>query len=200
MKVFLYLLISSCSVGLWLGCQPKNTPIVVTVFSRQDSVMQQYLDLQDSLVIAWNNMVHDDNMKIKNLRYILHELTTGKQVNTMVEQSFTARLNQLLNIRFTEKTFSNADIVFEYDKQEEKLIEEITSMAYSSRFYNQNRMLQNLCNTVLGAEKNKNELRSQYNTIAKQFNQFVEIQKDLILHADPSASIKPKSLFTLAKE
>jgi hypothetical protein len=116
-KLFYTIGISNFIIVGLIACQPKSTPPVVTAFSRQDSVMQQFLDLQDSIVIAWNNIIHADNMKVKNLRYIIHELSTGKQLNTMVEESYTQRINQLLSIRFSEKTFQHVDLVYEYDKK-----------------------------------------------------------------------------------
>jgi hypothetical protein len=180
-----------------LACSPKHNPPIASNFTKQDSIMQQYLDYQDSLVFAWNTILHDDNIKIQNLNYILHELAVGKQLNNMVEESYKQRLTQLLNIRFTEKTFSNKDVVYEFDVAEEKLIQEISELAVQSKFYEQNRMLQNLTLQIEKANKLKPELRSAYNALAWQYNQFISSNKDLILKADPTANLELKSLFEI---
>ncbi|MCU0358331.1 MAG: hypothetical protein MUE95_12195, partial [Cyclobacteriaceae bacterium] len=70
------LLLCSSITGLfWIstGCQPKKADVSAS-FTEADSLTEIILNLQDSLLITWNQMISDDNAKIKAMQFLLHEI------------------------------------------------------------------------------------------------------------------------------
>src|SRR5690349_16384602 len=99
MRTLLFgILLSTCCL-LW-NCGDKSNTGQDTTFTRQDSLTERYLGLQDSLLKAWNMMIHDDNQKIKTMHNLLHELTVSNPAQSEEIVAFEERLAQLERSRY----------------------------------------------------------------------------------------------------
>lgn len=188
------------SIVALMSCGEKKAETVETHFTKEDSLTERYLLLQDSMLHAWNLMINDDNQKLKAMQYLLHELEIGRQAEPHELQGLEQRLEQLSRIRFTQKTMNNPDIVEEYDFASNSLITELIALARSAPNYEQNPTLQTLTEGISIADQRISIYRADYDAIAKNYNQFLADNKALIKSIDENCSLESKPLFNEIEE
>ncbi len=182
----LAMLLGACS-----GKTTENDP----AYTRIDSLTDTYLLLKDSMLNTWNRMVYDDNQRIKAMKSIIHELRVTREGNDEELQSLDYRIEQLLRIRYTQKTMINPDVVEEYDFASNSLVAEIIALAESIPSYGYNTTLQQLVERVRLAEQRIETHRINYDAAAQAYNQFIEANKPLLKEIDESARPEKKPLF-----
>lgn len=173
----------------------------VTEFTRVDSVTHLYLDYKDSLMDAWNLMMHEDNRRIGALKNLIRELQhSGSAPDPQLLQSLAFRTEQLLRIRFTPKTISNYDVVEEYDFAVNSVVSELIALAEASPLYVSSPLMQKLVAEIQESDRLVEEYRHRYDFIASHYNDFLEQYKDLLHEIDKTAAGDKRPLFQLAEE
>jgi hypothetical protein len=189
------------ALGLILFCcrRPQETP--KTEFTRLDSVTHLYLEYKDSLMDAWNRMMHEDNRRIGALKNLIHELDqSGSAADPQLLQSLAFRTDQLLRIRFTPKTIANYDVVEEYDFAVNSVVTELITLAETSLIYSSSPVMQKLVAEIQESDRKVAEYRHRYDVIASHYNHFLDQYKDLLHEIDKGASGDRRPLFQLAEE
>ena len=189
----------SCLLLFCIGCGDKPRPEEPPHFTRADSVMDTYLSLQDSMLWAWNVMMNDDNRKIRALQDLLHELTVGGEADPNLLKSYEERVNRLRNLRFTQKTMANPDIITEYDFATEALVRELISLAEAQKQFGYNPTLQKLVDAIRIADRKVTDYRASYDEIALRYNDFVSENREFLKETN-SDSLKQKPLFQVAAD
>lgn len=197
MYKFVFFLSLSSILFFLINCGEKKTTITETTFTKEDSLTERYLNLQDSVLNTWHQMIKDDNQKLKTMEYLLHELLIGKQVTEEVVTEFSERLTQLSRIRFTQKTMANLDVVEEYDFASDSFISELISLTTSSANYEENTTLQNLVSMIEEADQRVYNYRTEYDIAARKYNEFLDTNKEFIKTIDPNAQLEKKPLFDI---
>lgn len=182
------------------SCQPKKTEPEIHSFSKVDSLTEIYLILQDSILVTWNQMLTDDNHKIKSMRHLLHELQVVGQVDPEQLHSLEIRINNLKSIRYTPRTMANSDIVNEYDFVSNSLVTELITLAESHSAYAYNTTLQTMVEQIRTAEQRIENYRSTYDVIVADYNKFLSVNKDVLLANGQYISLDKKPLFHTAAE
>lgn len=181
------------------GCSSKKDS-ETTSFTKIDSLTDQYLALQDSMLDIWNTMIKDDNQKIKAMRGLLHELQIGGQYVPGELQSYEQRVEQLCRIRYTPKTMWNADVIEEYDFASSSLVTELIALAESYNAFSYNTTLQKLVEEIRSADLRVENYRADYDALATRYNQFIEENKDLLKEIADQGTLDKKPLFQMASE
>ncbi|MCS6974898.1 MAG: LemA family protein [Cyclobacteriaceae bacterium] len=194
------LIIGISALALALICCRRQQERPVTEFTRVDSVTHQYLEYKDSLMDAWNRMMHEDNRRIAALKSLIHELLKTPGTNQQLLHALAFRTEQLLRIRFTPKTISNYDVVEEYDFAVNSVTTELLALAGSSPDFFSNQHIQKLVEEIKETEKNVTDYRLKYDIIASRYNYFLEQHRDLLHEIDKNAAGDKRSLFQLAEE
>ena len=109
----------------------KKAEITHPAFTKADSVTDLYLSLQDSVLQSWNVMINDDNKKISAMRHLLHELEVTNAAEPETIKSYEERLDQLVTMRYNQKSMANADVIEEYDFASNSMVTELVSLAES---------------------------------------------------------------------
>lgn len=201
MSKFLSLGMLSFFVATLVSCGEKKQQTAEPIhFTQEDSLTDRYLVLQDSLLHAWNLMMNDDNQKIKAMKYLLHELSVGKQIEETKLKMLDHRLDQLTRIRFTQKTMVNPDVVEEYDFASNALVTELIAITVAAPNYEQNTALQNLAEGISVADQRIAIYRTEYDVIAKQYNEFLLNNKSFVKSIDRNSSLEKKPLFDMLAE
>jgi hypothetical protein len=198
-RVLLLVCISG-SLAVLIGCQEKKPPVAETHFTKEDSLTDRYLLLQDSMLQAWNLMINDDNQKIKAMHFLLRELSVGKQISEEQMEALEHRLAQLARIRYTQKTMANLDVVEEYDFATNSLVTELVALATAAPNFQQNPTLQGLAEGIIVADQRVYTYRADYDVIANRYNKFLEQNKTLIKSIDERCSLEKKPLFDMLAE
>ena len=185
----------------FVGCQGKKTTELSEVhFTKEDSLTERYLLLQDSMLHAWNLMMNDDNQKLKSMQHLIHEMTIGRQADEHALASLQERLEQLWRIRFTQRTMANPDVIEEYDFASNSLVVELITLANSAPNFEQNTTLQSLTENITMADQRVLIHRADYDEIVKRYNTFLWNNKQLIETIDKNSSLEKKPLFGMSEE
>ena len=189
-----------CIIGFGCGCESKKKSTHSVNFTQADSLTEIYLEYQDSILLAWNMMINDDNHKIKAMIGLLHEIQIAGNYDPELIKSLEHRTEQLKRIRYTSKTMSNADLVEEYDFASNSLVTELISLAEAHPAYSSNPILQKLVEQIRTADQRIENYRQAYDEIVRGFNKFLSENKDHLNTADIAGDIEKKPLFQMASE
>jgi hypothetical protein len=192
-------MITGCVLTL-LNCGDRNAPRQQTTFTRLDSLTDYYLGLQDSMLQAWNIMIHDDNQKIKAMHNLLHELTVSASADPEQLEAYSERLEQLLRLRYTQKTMANADVVEEYDFASNSLVTELIAAAESQPQFQYNSTLQKLADEIRMADQRVYIYRDDYDAIVATYNKFLEENREDIREIDIQPAIDKRPLFQMVAD
>ncbi len=182
------------------SCHQKKTEPEARTYSKADSLTEIYLDLQDSILVTWNQMMNDDNLKLKSMRHLLHELQVVGQVDPEQLHSLEVRINKLKSIRYTPKTMVNSDLVDEYDFASNSLVTELITLAESHTAYAYNITLQTMVERIRTAEQRIENYRLTYDVIVTDYNQFLSVNKDILQANGQNTSLDKKPLFHMIAE
>lgn len=169
-------------------------------FTRIDSLTDIYLVLQDSMLDTWNMMIKDDNQKIKSMKSLVHELQIGGQYTAGDLKAYEQRVDQLIRIRYTPKTLSNADVVEEYDFASSSLVSELIALAESYTAFSYNTTMQKLVEEIRAADLRVETYRSDYDSVALRYNQFIDENWNLLKEISDSTSLDKKPLFQVTAD
>lgn len=189
----------SLLLAFMLSCKEQKSNTAEVHFTKEDSITDRYLVLQDSLLYVWNLMINDDNQKLKAMSNVLHELSIGKQASNEDIEVLQRRLEQLSRIRFTQKTMYNPDVIEEYDFASNNIMSEIISLTIGSPNYDQNTTLQNLVETINLADQRTLLYRADYDAIARNYNSFLERNQKVLKSIDATCSLENKALFEISQ-
>jgi hypothetical protein len=189
----------SCSLFVACSCDHKPTADSVK-FTRLDSLTEQYLNLKDRMLETWNAMINDDNQKLEAMSNLLHEMIVSNPQNREMLKTFDERLIQLRNSRYTQKTMANTHVVEEYDFASTALVNELISIAEAQRQFAYNTTLQKLVETIRSAEQRVEDYRLEYDTIAEEYNRFIEANRGALKEIDEDTFLEKRPLFQVAEE
>lgn len=191
------------TVGIICGgssCETKKAETISTTYTEADSLTEIYLDLQDSILLAWNLMINDDNQKIKAMHNLLHELKVTGRFDPGQLQSLEHRVEQLKKIRYTPRSMKNSDVVDEYDFASNSLVAELIALAESYSAYSYNTTMQGLVEQIRTAEQRIENYRQAYDAIVVAYNRFLTQNKDHLRDMDLAGTLEKKPLFQMASE
>lgn len=180
------------------GCEKK--PVHETKFTKADSLTGTYLAYHDTLLQAWNSMIHDDNRKIKAMGNLLHELSVSTPEKRDELNVLQERLEHLKTMRYDQHTMSDTEVVSEYDFVSNSLVTELISLAESQREFAYNTTIQKLVDSIRAADQRVNIYRGEYDAIASRFNTFLERNLGVLLQVENDSNLAKKPLFQMAGE
>ena len=182
------------------GCEQKQSVQSVTTFTEADSLTEIYLNYQDSILLAWNLMINDDNQKIKDMHALLQGLNAAGPVNSDQVISLEQRVKQLKDKRYTPNNLENSDAVDEYDFASNSLVSELIALAESHPTYLNNTVLQNLVEQIRTAEQRIDNYRIAYDAIVISYNNFLTDNKSDLIEGDIPGKLEKKPRFQIASE
>jgi hypothetical protein len=192
------LFIISCCLFALCSCEKKSTS--QTHFTKTDSLTGTLLALQDSMLQAWNTMIHDDNRKIKAMHDLLHELMVSNPEKSEELNSYKDRLDHLISLRYDQKSMSDTGIVTEYDFASNSLVTELIALAETQKDFAYNTKLQKLVNNIMEADQRVNNYREEYDFIASQYNRFIEGNRSMLNEISEDSFLEKKPLFQMLAE
>lgn len=192
------LFIISCCLFALCSCEKKTTS--QTHFTKTDSLTDTYLALQDSMLQAWNTMIHDDNRKIKAMHNLLHELVVTNPEKREELNAYEERLDHLITLRYDQKSMSETSIVTEYDFASNSLVTELIALAESQKEFAYDTILQKLGDNIRAADQRVNNYREEYDFIATQYNRFIEKNQGMLKEIEEDTFLEKKPLFQMVAE
>lgn len=193
------LLLISCCLLAVCSCE-KRQKYEQTQFSKADSLTETYLALQDSMLQAWNIMIHDDNRKIKAMQHLVQEMMISYPEKKEALSMNEARLDDLVTSRYDANSMSDPQLVSEYDFASGSLVNELISLAESAKGFAFNTKLQKLVDEIRAADQRVNNYRNAYDRFAGEYNRFIERNRSMLKEIARDSSLETKPLFQMAAE
>jgi hypothetical protein len=190
------LVVSICSAVL-ISCGEKGADSSDATFTKADSVTDRYLAFQDSMLQSWNVMINDDNQKIRSMHNLLHELLVISTDERDQITKYEEQLEQLIRLRYTQKSMGNADVVEEYDFASTTLVRELISLAETTPEYPTNSTLQKLVDDIRLADERVINYREDYDLIVIDYNRFLDENKSFLEEANRNDTLEKKYLFQM---
>ena len=179
------------------GCKTGSNKQKIAKFDRIDSLRATFLTIEDSLLHAWNVMIHDDDERISDLQRLLDEVKyTGEADGAMIVQ-YKESLEKLKNTRYTLMQLKSEQID-EYDFASQSLTNEIISFAAPFNKKGNNPYIDELTSDVRNRESKVLFYRVDYDDFAKLHNQFIEDHQDIIKQIDQENEHIRLTLFEIA--
>jgi hypothetical protein len=201
MRIFLSTILFGFIGPLLINCGTTSTTSPVGEhFTKADSLTEHYLSLQDSVHQIWNIMINDDNERINSMHNILHEMMVSHPDDLETFQSLEERLDQLMRMRYTQKSMSNTDVVSEYDFASTSLISEVLANTQNKKEFSYNKTLQKLVENIQQADARIQYYRFEYDSVVQAYNHFIEANKDYLLQTDETLSLEKKPLFQMVSD
>jgi hypothetical protein len=195
-KIYSFLAIIVGAVSL-ISCGRSTTSNEKTTFTREDSLTETYLSLQDTLLHSWNLLIKDEQEKMDAVNATIHQLEQLSIPNHSQLTSVASRFEQLKSLHITQKSLSNQYVVEEYDFATNSLISEILSLSESRIDLAQNIELTQLIDKIKSADERTSIYRLSYDSIANEFNAFLEKNKSSLKDID-NGKLEKKPLFSAA--
>jgi hypothetical protein len=192
------------SLGVLLGtlallsCGRQATTSEKTTFTQLDSLTETYLTLQDTLHQSWNLLVKDEHEKLMAMEEVLHHLLMLPLSDPCLITSLQSRLTQFKQLHITAKTLSNPYVIEEHDFAAQSLTSELLSLSESNPAFLTNENLASLIDRIKIADQRTVLYRSDYDSIAQQFNTFLEKNKQLLKEIEKSGSLEKRPMFGVA--
>lgn len=192
------------SFGLMIGsfalasCVRSTVSNEKTNFTHIDSLTETYLTLQDSLLHSWHLLVKDEDQKLKAIENTINQLIKLSPSNIAQLEVLKTRLNQLKEIHITQKTLSNQDVVEEYDFASNSLISEVLSIAEANPALLVDNQLSSSIEKIKVTDQRALNFRLAYDSIANEFNAFLEKNKGMLKEIDNSTSLEKRPMFNTA--
>lgn len=165
-----------------------------------DSLQATYYALNDSLEIAWQNMMVDDDQKLAYLRRLLEEIAATNNYDEEVYESYIKMVDALASMRYNEETMES-DVIDEYDSATNAVVRKITSYAYDHPNFENYPLMNELINDINQAQSMVLIYRSRYDIIAKSLNEFIEENQHRLIDRDNTkVQYKKKPLFEYPNE
>jgi hypothetical protein len=180
-----------------MSCGEKRADFSDASFTKADSLTDRYLAFQDSMLLSWNVMINDDNQKIRAMHNLLHELLVISTDERDQITKYEEQLEQLIRLRYTQKSMGNADVVEEYDFASTTLVRELISLAETTPEYPKNSTLQKLVDDIRLADERVINYREDYDMIVIDYNQFLDENKPYLEEANRNDTLEKKYLFQM---
>jgi hypothetical protein len=187
----------SLGVSLMLGCGRTATSSEKTNFTHADSLTETFLTFQDTLLHSWNLLAKDEHEKLDALERALHGLIRLSAAEPSHISTLHNRLDQLKQIHITQKTLSNPYVVEEYDFASTSLISEILSMMETNPKITTDRDLAELIDKIKFTDQQIELYRFGYDSIATEFNAFIEKNKFFLKDVDHN-NLEKRAVFNVA--
>jgi hypothetical protein len=142
-------------------------------------------------------MINDDNQKIRSMHNLLHELLVISTDERDQITKYEEQLEQLIRLRYTQKSMGNADVVEEYDFASTTLVRELISLAETTPEYPKNSTLQKLVDDIRLADERVINYREDYDLIVIDYNRFLDENKSFLEEANRNDTLEKKYLFQM---
>lgn len=188
LSILVILAISSCS--------SSKHQAEETSFDRIDSLRSHLLTIEDSLLYAWNVMLHDDNERIGDLIRLVDELNYALALDSNLTQSLKTELKTIKKSRYylSKMTSDQIDI---YDSVSFAMSGKIIGITYDFEELTRYPYMEELAQSVHNREAKILRYRVNYDNIAKEHNRFVEEHNNIIQQIDPEYKHTILPLFEL---
>lgn len=177
---------------LLCNCVQRKAILSETPFTKIDSLTEQYLELQDSMLHAWNLMINDDNSKIATMNNLINKVRLSGNYDQHLLDSIEMRLDKMKFVRYDQKTIANARVISDYDYVTSSLTEFLSGIVKSQ---SSDQELQTMIAQIRSANKRVPAHRDNYDFFVIKYNKFLEVNEEYLKEIDARLSAEQRPCF-----
>lgn len=199
LKIHLFAVPTLLFVGVCC-CKGPETHLQSNIkFTKVDSLTERYLNLEDSILYAWNTLINEDNHKIRLMHDLVHELLVSGEYEESREKLIMLenQLNMLSGMKITPESIRDSDLIQDYDSASHTIVMELIAITESYERNADNRKVQKIINAIRETNLRSDINRSNYDWVAGQFNNFIERNKEYLSDKDQNLAVEKKPLFQM---
>lgn len=192
-RVFvLVLLLAAAYTACQRASEEQRTDIGAT-----DSVLVVYKSLNDSVMMAWNEVEANEALKLSDMKRLLEEISYTPVYNKGRYDSLWNTLQELYAIRL-EADVMTSEQIDRYDSAITYLQREVIDFAYTHPDFEQYPLMGKLTDSIRAADDRVLFLRSRYDNYVREYNDFLKgNQGRLIEPADTTLPLRERPMFQL---
>ena len=199
LKIHLLVVPTLLFAGLF-SCKGPETHLQSNIkFTKVDSLTERYLNLEDSILYAWNTLINEDNHKIRLMHDLVHQLLESKAFEEDQEKLIILenQLNMLSGMNLTPESIRDSGLVHSYDSASHTIVMELMHITEPYDRYADDRKVQKIVSAIREANLRSDINRSNYDLVAGQFNTFIERNKDYLSDKDQNLTVEKRPLFQM---
>jgi len=177
------------------SCGRHATSSERTTFTQGDSLTETYLVLQDTLLHTWNLVIREEEEKRETMDKVIQHLLKMSAGDRTQLTSLATRFEQLNRLHITPKTLTNHYVVEEHDFAAKSLVSEILSLAESNPGVIGDKGFSKLIDRIKVADQRTSVYRSGYDSIARQFNNFLKTNRLFLLDLEKNGGLEARPTF-----
>lgn len=161
-----------------------------------DSLSQSYSSLNDSLQAHWQVMVAEDDQKLADMRRLLQEISYFPVYNEARLDSLNNKLQELYEMRFEAETMTSEQID-QYDSASSALKSRVIRFAEEHPDIEKYPLVGQLIDSIESADQRVIFHRVRYDNYARDYNSFLETNREFVRKVDTTGLHKKRPLFQL---
>lgn len=161
-----------------------------------DSLSQSYSSLNDSLQAHWQVMVAEDDQKLADMRRLLQEISYFPVYNEARLDSLNNQLQELYEMRFEAETMTSEQID-QYDSASSALKSRVIRFAEEHPDIEKYPLVGQLIDSIESADQRVIFHRVRYDNYARDYNSFLETNREFVRKVDTTGLHKKRPLFQL---
>ena len=190
---------------LWfclLGCSTTiNRQGEQVSIEQFDSLRSTYYRLNDSLNYAWTTLKQSDDQKLAYLDQLLQEIGKSALVGRDTLDSLGLMVRELRQITFDSVTLANAQQIRQYDSLTVLVSDSLISLTDRYAGADENPRVLYLTDKIISENSSVTLYRLRYDHISRDFNQFIEQNKELMSTLDSTGRpVFKRPMFKLVNE
>lgn len=165
-----------------------------------DSLNQTYYTLSDSLQLRWDTIMAEEDQMLSDLRRLLEEVsyTPAHTHNAARLDTLQQQLETLYNMRFDPLTMTSEQID-EYDSAAAEVKNNILTFVENHPDIQKYPIMGSLIDSIEAADQRMLFHRVKYDNYARDYNHFLEGNRDYVREIDTSGLHRKRTLFQLSE-
>ncbi len=163
-----------------------------------DSLNQSFHGLNDSLNARWEVIAAEEDQKLADMRRLLQEISYTPRYNKTRLQNLQEKLEQVYKMRFQPQSMTSEQID-RYDSASTAVKNEILQFAAEHPDVEQYPLIGQLADSIEASDQRVLFHRVRYDNFAKDYNHFLEGNREFVRKVDTTGLHKKRTLFQLGE-
>ena len=163
-----------------------------------DSLNQSLVSINDSLDARWTVLIAEEDQKLEDMRRLLKEISYAPRYNKAKLKELQEKLESVYEMRFQPQSMTSEQID-RYDSASTALKREIVQFAQDHPDIEQYPLMGQLIDSIEAADQRILFHRVQYDNYARDYNHFLEGNREYVRKVDTSGLHKRRTLFQLGE-
>lgn len=165
-----------------------------------DSLNRTYYTLSDSLQLRWDALMAEDEQMLSDLRRLLEEVsyTPSHTYNAARLDTLQQQLEALYSMRFDPLTMTSEQID-QYDSAAAEVKSNIISFVQNHPNMQEYPIMGSLIDSIEAADQRMLFHRVEYDNYARDYNHFLEGNREYVREIDTSGLHRQRTLFQISE-